>query len=72
MMLALDGGERSAVERLDAVARRPALVKIAGERGDHQHGFEPLAEQDHGGLNECRRHGANLAFSPVLSPERFK
>jgi hypothetical protein len=32
------------------------LGQITGERGDHQHGFEPLAEQDDGGLNECGRH----------------
>ena len=29
------------------------LVEIARKRCDHQHGFEALAEQDNGGLNEC-------------------
>jgi hypothetical protein len=47
------------------------LRQIAGERGDHQHGFKPLAEQDDGGLNECRRHEQTCVWL-VLSPERFK
>ena len=29
------------------------LGQITGERCDHQHGLEPLAEQNDGGLNEC-------------------
>ena len=53
MMLAADRGQRSAIEGLDAVAGTD-LGQISGERGDHQHGFKPLAEQDDGGLNECR------------------
>ena len=27
--------------------------QIARQRCDHEHGFEPLAEQDDGGLDEC-------------------
>jgi hypothetical protein len=47
-----DRGQRAAIESLDAVTST-RLGQIAGECGDHQHGFEPLAEQDDGGLDEC-------------------
>jgi hypothetical protein len=27
--------------------------QVARQRCDHEHGFEPLTEQDDGGLDEC-------------------
>jgi hypothetical protein len=42
--------------------RWPALGQIAGKGCDHQHGFKPLAEQDDGGLYECRGHEPTPVF----------
>ena len=47
-----DRGERAGIQRPNAVAGA-RLGEIARKCCDHQHGFEPLAEQDDGGLNEC-------------------
>ena len=47
-----DRGERAAIQRPNAM-RGAGLGQIARQRGDHQHGFEPLAEQNDGGLDEC-------------------
>ena len=47
-----DGGERAAIQRLNAMTGA-GLGQIARQRCDHEHGFEPLAEQDDGGLDEC-------------------
>ena len=47
-----DGDERAGIERLNAVGCTD-LGELARQRRDHEHGFEPLAEQDDGGLDEC-------------------
>jgi hypothetical protein len=46
------GGERAAIQRLNAMTSA-GLGQIARQRCDHEHGFEPLAEQNDGGLDEC-------------------
>ena len=45
--------------------------QIARERGDHQHGFEPFAQQDDGGLMNADDMN-ELCVSLVLSFGRFK
>ena len=47
-----DSCERAAIQRLNAMSCT-GLGQIARQCGDHEHGFEPLAEQDDGGLDEC-------------------
>ena len=47
-----DGGQRAAIQRLNAM-RGANLGQIARQGRDHEHGFEPLAEQNDGGLDEC-------------------
>ncbi len=47
-----DGCKRAAVQRLNAMGCT-GLGQIARQCCDHEHGFEPLAEQDDGGLDEC-------------------
>ena len=45
-------GERAAIQRLNAMGCT-AFRQITCQRGDHEHGFKPLAEQNDGGLDEC-------------------
>ena len=47
-----DGDERAAIERLNAMTGA-GLGEVARQRGDNEHGFEPLTEQDDGSLDEC-------------------
>ncbi len=47
-----DGNERAAIQRLNAMTGA-GLGQVPRQRGDDEHGFEPLAEQDDCGLDEC-------------------
>ena len=47
-----DRGNRAAIQRLNAMTGT-GFGQIACQCCDHEHGFEPLAEQDNGSLDEC-------------------
>ena len=50
-----DSDQRTGIERAQTIARAD-FGEIAGQCRDHQHGFQPLTQQDNGGLNESVGH----------------